>query len=122
KQTYNLDEMYGSNYGYRSGLNKSMSNHLKQVVDKATKIISLKPKDIVIDIGSNDGTLLKYFDKNLLLLGIDPTIRKFEKYYPDYMVKILNFFPYEPLKNIIAKKGIFFMMTLQQQVQREVRQ
>jgi len=104
RQSYNLDEMYGNNYGYRSGLNKSMSKHLKQIADKAKQIISFKPDDVVIDIGSNDGTLLKCFDKNLILVGIDPTIRKFEKYYPDYMVKISDFFPYEPLDVIIAKK------------------
>ena len=32
KQSYSLDEMYGENYGYRSGLNASMVSHLKQKI------------------------------------------------------------------------------------------
>ena len=32
KQTYKQDEMYGDNYGYRSGLNKSMIEHLSENV------------------------------------------------------------------------------------------
>ena len=39
KQSYSLDEMYGMNYGYRSSLNSSMVNHLR---DKVQKIIDLK--------------------------------------------------------------------------------
>ena len=30
KQSYSLDEMYGDNYGYRSGLNASMVMHLQK--------------------------------------------------------------------------------------------
>lgn len=42
KQSYSPDAMYGSNYGYRSGLNQSMINHLKKRAQLAMEIA--KPK------------------------------------------------------------------------------
>src|ERR1700712_860108 len=73
KQSYSLDEMYGDNYGYRSGLNKSMVDHLQNKVNKLLRTISVAPGDIVLDIGSNDATSLKCYPDNLRLIGIDPT-------------------------------------------------
>ena len=69
--------MFGLNYGYKSGINKSMKDHLKNIVINTSKFISLKKNDAVVDIGSNDGTLLNYFKKGeQKLYGIDPTINK----------------------------------------------
>ena len=50
KQSYSLDEMYGDTYGYRSGLNQSMVNHLHGKVKKIVEMIELKEGDVVIDI------------------------------------------------------------------------
>jgi len=80
--TYPKNEMYGRNYGYRSNLNKGMADHLKDMAEKIKKKISLNSGDIVLDIGSNDGTFLKNFNKNLTLLGIDPV--GFKECYPNY--------------------------------------
>ena len=61
--------MYGKNYGYRTGLNLSMVHHIKKV--QTLKKINLNYNDLIIDIGSNDGTLLKCFDYNKYnLVGI----------------------------------------------------
>jgi hypothetical protein len=54
RQSYDLSEMYGMNYGYRSGLNASMVKHLKSKVTKILSLNILKPNDLIIDIGSND--------------------------------------------------------------------
>lgn len=83
KQSYNLDEMYGDNYGYRSGLNKSMVNHLTNKVHMLEKMVLLSKNDVVVDIGSNDATSLKAYVSNCLKIGIDPTGNKFKKYYED---------------------------------------
>lgn len=92
KHNYNMRILYGNNYGYRSSLNKSMILHLEKIVGKIEKIIKLKSKDLVIDIGSNDGTLLKsYQNQNLNLVGIDPA-KKFKKYYPKHIKYITDFF------------------------------
>ena len=52
-------EMYGENYGYRSGLNQSMVRHLTRKIQVLEKVANLKPGDTVLDIGSNDATSLK---------------------------------------------------------------
>ena len=50
--------MYGENYGYRSGLNRSMVQHLARKAAALEALVGLSPGDVVLDIGSNDGTLL----------------------------------------------------------------
>ena len=90
--SYDLSEMYGLNYGYRSGLNKSMVSHLHAKVDRITSMVQLKPKDLVIDIGSNDGTTLAAYPHNLSLIGVDPTGVKFKSYYLEHIQLIPDFF------------------------------
>ena len=93
KHNFNRKKMFGSNYGYRSGINKSMQNHLKYVLKDALNFVSLRRNDAVIDIGSNDGTLLNFFkNKNQKLYGIDPTIAKFKKYYNKTICRIPSLF------------------------------
>src|SRR6056300_1283832 len=41
KHNYNLSELYGDNYGYRSGLNPSMVNHLNNKVNELKKLTSI---------------------------------------------------------------------------------
>ena len=107
KHSYDHQEMYGKDYGYRSSLNKSMVNHLYEKVNKIKKCIQLKPDDLIIDIGSNDSTLLQaYRQDGLLLVGIDPTGKKFRKYYPDHIRLIPDFFSAESVrKNLGDKKA-----------------
>src|ERR1700687_2518502 len=58
KQSFQPDAMYGMNYGYRSGLNRSMVEHLQGKADKIKSTIALAENDLILDIGSNDSTLL----------------------------------------------------------------
>ena len=105
RHSYNLGELYGDNYGYRSGLNKSMVEHLQRKVKKIEKMIDLNPKELVIDIGSNDSTLLQaYSNKDLILVGIDPTGKKFIEYYPKHIHLIPDFFSAQSIRNIFAGK------------------
>jgi len=91
--SYNPDEMYGDNYGYRSGLNGSMVRHLTQKISFIEKLADLKPGDTVLDIGSNDATSLKsYTTPGLKRIGIDPTAAKFRSYYPDDIALVPDFF------------------------------
>src|SRR3990170_8885689 len=86
KHSFDLGEMYGNNYGYRSGLNNSMVKHLHKKANDILKIVTVGRGDLIIDIGSNDSTLLKaYGDHGYILVGIDPTGNKFKKYYPTYI-------------------------------------
>lgn len=92
KQSYNQDEMYGANYGYRSGLNLSMVKHLTQKIKMLEELAKPKSTDLLIDIGSNDATLLKACTGKYKKVGIDPTGLKFKKYYAKDMVLIPDFF------------------------------
>ncbi len=98
QHSYDLSEMYGENYGYRSGLNASMVEHLHRKVEKILELVDLKPGDLVIDIGSNDSTTLQaYPPSGIDLVGIDPTGPKFSEYYPPHIQLIPDFFSAELL-------------------------
>jgi SAM-dependent methyltransferase len=93
RHTYDPAEMYGENYGYRSGLNQSMVDHLTNKVAYLMRLVELRPGDVVLDIGSNDGTTLKaYSAAGVERIGIDPTGRKFQKYYPPDIRLVPDFF------------------------------
>ena len=59
-------------YFYRSATSDTMRKDLNDVVKNVTKIIHLKDNDIVVDIGSNDCTLLNFYNSNLKLVGYEP--------------------------------------------------
>lgn len=105
KDSFNLNDLYGENYGYRSSLNISMVNHLKDIVDDIKKTVDLKKGDAIIDIGSNDGTLLSFFEENnYTLIGIDPTAKKFLKYYRKDINVVPDFFSKTLCEGILGKK------------------
>jgi len=89
RQSYDLSEMYGDTYGYRSGLNPTMVNHLEKISRDIEKLVTFFADDYVIDIGSNDSTLLRgYSQQNIKLVGFDPSGEKFRKYYPHQITLI----------------------------------
>jgi len=101
RHSVSLEKMYGENYGYRSGLNRSMVEHLKGLSRYCVSQVALKAEDRILDIGSNDGTLLgSYLDlqkdglvpEGVSLVGMDPTIRKFGHHYRDGISKVADFF------------------------------
>lgn len=101
--SYDLGEMYGENYGYRSGLNQSMVRHLTQKLHELERWADLKPGDTVLDIGSNDATSLKaYRTPALKRIGIDPTGTKFREYYPDDITLVPDFFSVAALRRAAA--------------------
>jgi NDP-4-keto-2,6-dideoxyhexose 3-C-methyltransferase len=92
--SYDLGEMYGDNYGYRSGLNASMVRHLGAKVARIRELVSLRPGDLVVDVGSNDGTTLGTYPESIGadLLGIDPTAAKFRQFYKPHVDLCADFF------------------------------
>lgn len=91
--SYDLAEMYGMNYGYRSGLNQSMVQHLQYKVNYLQRLRPLTSEDIVLDIGSNDATLLSAYSVNgLNRIGIDPTGKKFSEFYQNGIELVPDFF------------------------------
>src|SRR3990167_737169 len=84
--------LYNDHYGYFSGINNTMKAHLKGIVEAAFERVSLYEGDVVIDIGSNDATLLKNYPDKLLRVGFDP-VKKFRKYYEkSNLIHVAHFF------------------------------
>jgi hypothetical protein len=74
-----LDELYGDGYGYLSGTNMMMKKHLGGIVEKAGSLVKINKGDTVLDIGSNDGTLLRAYHNDGLKVGMDAP--HFQTYY-----------------------------------------
>ena len=104
ENSFNPQEMYGSNYGYESALNQSMVKHLKNKAKKLSKLANINSNKIIIDIGSNDGTFLSFFKKSNRLIGIDPTIKKFSKKYRKDIIKVPDFFSYTKIESILRSQ------------------
>jgi NDP-4-keto-2,6-dideoxyhexose 3-C-methyltransferase len=72
RHTVPADAMY-QNYWYRSGTNRTMCEALAEIANKSEELIHARSGDAVLDIGCNDGTLLKaYKTRNLFKIGFDP--------------------------------------------------
>jgi NDP-4-keto-2,6-dideoxyhexose 3-C-methyltransferase len=102
QHSYNLEEMYGQNYGYRSGINPSMVRHLQGKVSKILKHYQPAAGSLIIDIGSNDSTTLKAYPNQYKLVGIDPTGVKFRSYYPDHIQLIPDFFSSSKVREVFG--------------------
>jgi cyclopropane fatty-acyl-phospholipid synthase-like methyltransferase len=96
--------LYGDDYGYRTGINHTMTEHVKKVVNDALKLTKIKKNEIVLDIASNDGTLLNFYPKRIVTVGIDPLIYKYKKFYKKINYKISNFFNLKQIKALNLKK------------------
>jgi SAM-dependent methyltransferase len=93
RYSFSVQALYGETYGYRSGLNPSMVEHLHRKVDSLQELVRVGPNDLVLDIGSNDGTLLaRYPENGAAIVGFDPSARKFKKYYRPDVRLIVEFF------------------------------
>ncbi len=93
KYSYDPTKMFSAAYGYRSGLNQSMVRHLDSKVACLTRLAGLKAGDWVLDIGSNDGTLLGLYKVDgLNRVGMDPTAGTFRSYYDKGIIRIEDFF------------------------------
>ena len=96
RHTYDAEEMYGDNYGYRSGLNASMVRHLQRKARFLDGLAELRSGDTVLDIGANDSTLLQgYRTDGLRRVGMDPTIEKWREHYPPDIEGVAKFFSAE---------------------------
>ena len=112
EHNFDANEMYGSNYGYMSSLNKSMISHLKLKALGLKKRYQLKSNMKILDIGSNDGTFLSFFNNKYKLFGCDPTISKFSKYYRKDINQIPSFFSSKLFENkkfdLISSISMFY--------------
>lgn len=79
KHTVPPDLLYRK-FWYKSGTNQTMKDALADIVMKAKKMVNLQRGDIVVDIGANDGTLLRcYGNSELKLVGFEPATNLVEE-------------------------------------------
>ncbi len=100
------------NYLYLSSASSTLTNHLKKIPFDLNKIIKLKKNDLVIDVGSNDGTLLSGYKKNgVIKIGIEPA-KNLAKFYQKKKIHLINdFFNFKSAKNIKKKFGCAKVIT-----------
>lgn len=73
KHTTPQEFLYSRHYWYRSGITQIMREALREVASTIEDMGILNPGDVVLDIGSNDGTLLRSFALDgLNLVGVEP--------------------------------------------------
>ena len=100
---YKLSRLFGNNYGYRSGLNKTMVKHLKKKAKKLSNFLKIKKNDFILKKESNDGTFLNSFNKNINKFGSDPTAKKYKEFYDKNITIIPDLFPNNKILTVKKK-------------------
>ena len=97
--------LFSETYGYRSGLNQSMIDHLEDLASYLSRKVRLAQNTYVIDIGANDGTFLRAllgtFPK-IKTIAVDPTLSSWEQYYDFECTFIPEFFS----RKVLPEKAI----------------
>ncbi len=91
-------------YPYTSSTTRILRENFADLYKDTRKMINLKKKDLIIDIGSNDGNLLSNFKDNHRVLGVTPEkIGKLaiKKGIPT----IIDYFNNKTVKKILKKNG-----------------
>jgi|SRR3989338_8925161 len=89
KHTLSHDALYRQ-YWYRSGVNKTMTDELNGIAERATDVVGLTSGDIVVDIGANDGTLLKgYRVEGIGKIAYEPS-KNIVEYMQDPNIQLIN--------------------------------
>jgi len=97
--------VFPAHYPYRTGLTNMLIRNFRSLADLLEKNYQLTQKDLIVDIGSNDGTLLEGFKaKGMRVLGIEPTdaAKVANKYGITTLQEYLN---KETTKKVLKKYG-----------------
>ena len=107
KHNADIEEMYGSTYGYFSSISPTMVSHLSDIMDQVISYVNLEKEDTVLDIGCNDGTFLNLYNKDRFLnrVGIDPSSKKFSKMFDNDIRVSYNFFSEKKVREIVENKN-----------------
>ena len=95
--------MYRRFYWYKSGITRTMRDGLKGIFEDSLKFVKLFKKDLVLDIGANDGTFLKNYRKKCLTLGCEPAKNLQKELKKNCHYRIENFWSFEQFYKISLK-------------------
>lgn len=105
KHSADLEEMYGTTYGYHSSLSPTMTSHLKQKITALLDFVKPQPGEVILDIGCNDGTLLNYCEgRGLTRVGIDPSSAKFAEFFQEDIRVAYDFFSEAKVRELIGQQ------------------
>lgn len=100
------------NYVYIPGTSKTMVDHFGEMARNQVRRFKLNKDSLVIDIGSNDGTLLKQFkSQEVKVLGIDPAKNIAEEATKQGIETVGEFFSESLAKKIVKDRGQASLMT-----------
>jgi SAM-dependent methyltransferase len=98
--------LYATNYTYLSGISPVFVRHFDGYVDWVQQHCDLKPRALVVDVGSNDGTALAAFQKRgLSVCGVDPAQMPAEIANKNGIPTFNTFFNDDAVSEVIAKHG-----------------
>ncbi|MDH3386403.1 MAG: class I SAM-dependent methyltransferase [Gammaproteobacteria bacterium] len=93
-------------YVYVSGTSSANVDHFRRYADQVIGVAGLEPGDLVVEIGSNDGTMLRFFkDAGMQVLGIDPAQSIAEAATADGIETLPEFFTPELAERIRREHG-----------------
>ncbi len=98
--------MYKRFYWYRSGVTKTMREGLKDIFNDSLKYTKIKKKDLVLDIGANDGTLLKYYKNKSITLGCEPAKNLQKELKKNCHYRMENFWSFKEFLKISSKYNL----------------
>ena len=98
--------LYQKNYTYVSATSNHFVNHLKDYAVDMINKFNLKASSFVVDIGSNDGTCLSFFqDNGMKVLGVDPATNIAQQATENGIETIADFFNYDLAIKLRKKYG-----------------
>jgi len=101
-----------TDYPYVSGTTKTLVQHFKDTAERLVATYRLGGRDLVVDIGSNDGTWLSHYQPlGLRVLGIDPAANVAELAVKRGVPTWVRFFNEETAKEIVASEGHASLVT-----------
>jgi len=105
------NKVYHPDYPYLPGITKTVDEEQKELSDYLFEELNLKKNCSVLDIGSNDGSLLKHFkEKGLNVIGVEPTnIAKIANANDIYTIQ--SFFNEKVADKVIKEKGKVKLIT-----------
>ncbi len=106
KHTAPQELLYAGFYWYKSGVTDTMKKALRDITSKAEKIGQLKEGDVVLDIGSNDGTMLRTYEvPGLVTVGVEPANNLAEEGKKGLSYHIHDFWNIEKYDAVVGKKA-----------------
>lgn len=109
--------LYSRHYWYKSGINDTIKNDLKEIGEVSLSEVNFNQNDVFLDIGANDGTLLKFLKGKIRKVGCEPATNLTDELSANCDLIINDFWNIEnykklnlPNAKIITAIGMFYDM------------